>query len=310
MSLDAPKPPTPNSEAHQSTSELAPWMAAVALREPPIDNLRTEIVDGFTVRSNLPPGLLPFEPTPDGKQAKHPFSRELLPSAIDSLPNGTFTIASPHSDDPYYNRSITVIEDEGGKYFSPFIQPGLFYQNRNSIPLMKNLGYKYEGIGLSTKLSYIPTPATLKARSAELGVDVELFPDQGHIDDTTYLTTFAAGKYPVATGTAKDFIHDIQDDHLPAMVLGGEPLKLALMDAANHALEGDADKSQQTNGIDKFTAHLRGTVSPTINESPDLAYNETTLQELGRAIGLTNETVTNILETARVNAVKFEMNVN
>lgn len=271
--------------------------------------IRTEIIDGHTVEMDLPPGILPSEPTPPGEHPSHPFYRPLLPSALEELPAGSYTVQKPTSPNVRdFDRYINVTEDPEGKRIN-YIADGLHMNLGRNNNLMTKLGYTFERGLNGIEVGSVPLPSLLQRRAAELGVDVQFFPDQKVIDSPSYLDAFAKGAYPVSTASAEYYTHDTQDDHLTAMVLGGEPLKTALQEAAIEALSSDTNLDNIAGGFDQFTAYLRGTVSPTYNMM-QLPYGRNTMHVAGERIGLTPEKVDEILATAQNNALAFGMEVN
>ncbi len=140
-----------------------------------------------------------------------------------------------------------------------------------------------------------------------MGVEIQFFPKVGVISDIDYLRAFADGKYPVSTKEELQYMHDIQDDHITAMVLGGEPLKQALAEVASRAI-ADARRPLRRNRstgdtasmIDTFTAILRAVVSRGTTDVPFiLERGRSTLIKRGEALGLTAEKTQEILEHAQ-----------
>lgn len=282
-------------------------------------DLRTETVDGISFRTNLPEGVWPFEPTQPGKDPTHPIHRPLLPSAIDSLPAGEFHIANPDIESAAFDRRIIITEEPDGKRINRIGSRSLVKNAGNSEALMTALGNQFEkrvldqGLGTEVlkygELKAMPTPETTRKKAAELGVDIQYFPDQGLINGKDYLDSFAHEKFPISTASAEYYTHDTRDDHLTAMVIGAEPLKIALRDSAQRALALGMDADKWAGDVDDFTAYLRGTVSPTYN-SQIMGYGPETLLSVGERIGIGTEKVEGILETARANAQKFGMELN
>lgn len=264
-------------------------------------SLATDIhdINGFATRTNIPEDLDIFD---NSSKTDHPHRSNLLPSAIDGLPTGEYAIGSPDSDEPAFDRKIIVTEDESGRYIEG-LKTGLIDNLGSNRKLMQALGYKFQGFG---GLNAAPMPETLKQHAADLGVDVEFFPNQGLIDSSDYLGAFSRGAYPVATGNAEYYAHDTQDDHITAMVLGGEPLKAALAHVASEALAVGEDLDNYADAIDRFTAYLRGSVAPTYNQMP-MAYDKNTLQFVGQGIGMSESEIDEIFATAHKNAESFGM---
>lgn len=258
------------------------------------ETLPTRKLGAFVVRTNLPDLSIFDKKSLD----RHPHRQDLLPSATDALPAGVYRLGREDTDDPAFDRVITVREDDQGKYVSGMTT--LLVDNLGGTrKLMRQLGYRFGG--LQQGLEAMPTPQTFKSHAAELGVQVRLYPQYGLIEGKDYLDAFANGEYPVATGTARDYAHDTSDDHITAMVLGAEPLRDALVDVAHRTLAGEGDLNQRVATIDEFTACLRGTVADTYNFA-DRGYGRDVLVELGRILGIGESRVNDILDVARNNA--------
>lgn len=287
----------PKNKKMYNTYPSSPFNQEASLSaERPATSERT--IDGFTIKTNLPEDLSVFDST---HTSEHLFERPLLPNAVDAIAAGQYIVESPYSDDdPRYDRSIIVSEDENGKYVIG-METGLFDNIDGSQKLMQALGYK---LGYDTK---VPTPNTLQKNARKLGVEIEYFSDQGLIESQDYLRAFAEGKYPVSTGTAKYYTHDTQDDHLTAMVLGGETLRSALQAVAAEALAEGMELDEYANAIDMFTADLRGAVAPTFNDRHKRFDHE--LRYVGRGLGLDETTIDMILEAAKAKGREFGMDV-
>jgi hypothetical protein len=267
-------------------------------------------VDGFTFKTNLPEGVWPFEPTKTGETPKHPYSRSILPSVVDSLPVGDFRVSHPDGYEDY-DRKVIVTEDADGKYINRVGDMGLIKNYGHTEGLVTALGFKFDRSGYIPQPEAVPSPATLQKNAAELGVDIKFFADQKLIAGKDYLETFVEDKFPISTASAEYYLHDSRDDHLTAVVLGGEPLKKALHDSAQQALETGLDADVRAAGIDDFTAYLRGTVSPTMNNHNELnPYGFNTLLASGKSIGLDETAVRGIYDAARENASKWGMKLN
>lgn len=286
-------------------------------------NLHIEILEGIEYVTNLPEGISVFEPTAEGSVVLHPSRRSLLPSAIDAVPAGEYIVKMPESTDgvgSVFDRDkIIVITDSlDGKRINRIHNNDLIKNAGRTETLMTALGAKFEetildeGTEYETKvygaLKAIPTPNTLRAKAAELGVDIKFIPDQGLIDSKTYLRTFAESKFPVSSASAEYYAHDTSDDHLTAMVLGAEPLKVALRDAAGVALKRNDNLNDMASGVDIFTALLRETLADTYNGS-GVRVTPSNLRACGEYIGLADETVDEILKTAQANARKYGIEV-
>ena len=200
-------------------------------------------------------------------------SLSVIPSKLDDVQIGEHavtTIAKPNvaqivdrEGRPYpfmsTSRAIQIDEVDGGRVFSKpddvyddnsFTQPDLY---GGSETFMTGLGY----IVVGGKVVATPTPETVKSRAINMGVDIELFPGACPIPARDFLGVFSRGAYPVSTGSINLYTHDIGNVHLPAMVLGGEPLKVALATAASRALEGtEEEQHKAVEAIDFMTLVL------------------------------------------------------
>lgn len=272
-------------------------------------HLTTKMVDGISFQTDLPEGAWPFEPTEHGETPAHPARRAILPSAIDSMPVGEFHIANPDTPDMTYARKITITEDAGGKYINQIADMGLIKNAGNTEGLMTALGYKFDHYAYGSSVEAAPSPATIQKNAAKLNVNIQFFDDQTLIDGKSYLEAFVDGKFPVSTASAEYYLHDTRDDHLTAMVIGGEPLKNALRDAAKHALETGANTDEVAKEIDDYTAYLRGAVSPTHNNL-DHPYSDYEVRTIGERIGIDGQTTGAVLATARANAEQWGMKLN
>jgi hypothetical protein len=288
---------------HNSFTSSEQFNFGNAFDQPKSLATETHDINGFSTRTNIPEGLDIFDKS---SKTDHPHRSSLLPSAIETLPTGEYAIGLPDSDEPAFDRKITIIEDETGRYIEG-MQTGLVENIGSNRQLMQALGYKFQQGFNSANMA--PMPETLKAHAAKLGVDVVFFDDQGLIASDGYLGAFSRGEYPVATGNAEYYAHDTQDDHITAMVLGGEPLKRALAHVASEALATGEDLDNYADAIDRFTAYLRGSVAPTYNQMP-MAYDRNTLQFIGQGIGMSEVEVDEIIGTARENAESFGMDTS
>jgi hypothetical protein len=184
-------------------------------------------------------------------------------SKLDAAPTGTYTIVK-HLNHPDQHtgsrqtveRVMTIRETGRGKVINPEafkVAPANTMANAKTERLLSDLGYEVAEDG---RITGVPIPETIRMNAMALGVDIELL-DIGKIDGNTYVQTIARRKYPLAVGDEGYFIHDSTDDHLTAVVLGGEVLKDMLCAAATRALDRDSC-TEAAEQIDKFTSNLGG----------------------------------------------------
>ncbi len=292
-------------------------------KAPEIVELYKSQVEGIEYFSNLPEGMFPFMPIEENSILSHPAEQPLLPSAIDALPAGKYYVAqassrTPGTADTNFDRKIIVTDEPDGKRINEINKYTLIKNSGKSEALMTALGYQFEervlDAGLPSQvtrygeLKAVPTPETLRQKAADLGVIVRFIPDQGIIDNRTYLKAFADETFPISTADALNYGHDTQDDHITAMVLGGLPLRSALRSAAISALKRN-DLDDVVAGIDTFTSLLRETVAQTNNKTSNISGTPEILRQYGRYIDVPSSTVDEILETAQKNARKYGMDV-
>ena len=272
---------------------------------------RPIVIDGREYQTNLPKGVQLIEP--EGGLIS---SARLIPKDFDALSPGKYVVHGGAERGTFGEisegiRRIEVRENESGKTIlnESFSYGGQISVSEDALGLMQEIGYDIGSVWISRvpNITGVPTPETLKAAAGLMGVEIQFFPKVGVISDIDYLRAFADGKYPVSTKEELQYMHDIQDDHITAMVLGGEPLKLALAEVASRAI-ADARRPLRRNRstgdtasmIDTFTAILRAVVSRGTTDVPFiLERGRSTLIKRGEALGLTAEKTQEILEHAQ-----------
>ncbi len=282
---------------------------------------RSIVIDGSEYETNIPNGvqLIAEEGFP-GYIAE----KQLLPGDFDALDPGAYVIRGEQkvqgefggSEITPVERTITIREGAAGKVISrdSLKQKWPFWSMQSdATELMQSLGYEVEQTAHGPELSAVPTPETVRAAAGLSGVDIRFFSDVEHISGSDYLQTFADGQYPVSTKTETMYWHDIDDDHLTAMVLGGEPLKQSLSEVAKEALAkgGDAIDGIAAR-VDTFTATLRGVISAhqqIAGEAYGLEMGRSTLIRQGEELGIKPEETQKILEQAQARARALHMNV-
>jgi len=284
-------------ESVQPETEVAP--------ERPI------VIDGRECQTNLPEGVQLIKSDYKGLEGD-----SLIPNDFDALSPGKYYV---HDHTTY--RSIIVRGNKFGKTISNEsfwrgVIPWLSSVSEDALGLMQALGFDVESAadGRDPSITGVPTPETIKAAAGLLGVEIQLLPETNSISGTDYLRAFADGKYPVSTKEYHYYIHDIGDDHLPAMVLGGEPLKLALAEVAARAITEPHEPDNidvAASAIDSFTFVLRVLVlrpqiilhrtvdGQRLDDGNSLENARRTLIEVGEELGLTAEKTQEILQNAQ-----------
>jgi hypothetical protein len=252
------------------------------------------------------------------------FSRQkkgfgIQPAKLDEVPLGNYVITrrawrldpAKGVSEPELDRQIIVSEGPRGRVFNPdaFKHRDLNKQtNEGTQVLMRALGY---AVGADGKIEGTPTPLTIKENALRLGVDIDLL-ETGAIDGRRYLRSYAAGKYPVGAGEEYWYAHDINDDHVTAMVLGGQPLKELLRTAATNVLAANAPNRENYEGVtsiddaasamDTFTNSLGGLL---YNRRGQISEGYEGMLRAGTQLGITKQQIDELIISARTKAQVF-----
>jgi len=290
--------------------------------ETVISTVRPLEYNGRSYTTDLPAGLDIFDDQPLTGSATIA-TASLRPSVFDDIPLGMFSVTGtiPTEDEncqpiqKAITRPIETYQTAKGKVITAESYGGYleWTMQQDTGELMTALGYDIELAGGRKRIAAFPAPETVKRSAAALGVDIKFFAGGGSIPGRPYVKAFAGRQYAASIGNAMYYKHDIEDDHLTAMVLGGEPLKAALQTTAVAAAEqDDATVDAVALGIDRLTAALRGIV--TIGSGFD---GDEHGVEKGRAffqgkaanLGISAEVANEIIATAQANARTYHMNV-
>ena len=254
--------------------------------DQPINKVR---VGDFLVSTNLPEDAVGF--ANDEKTKEYIFGVlqdpvfGIIPRELDGLAAGSYWTEVNIPTDEYKSdvhsvpnhkttkQTFLVKETPDGKVFETedLLNQGWFViRFADGTILLESLGFE---ITHPTKgrayIEAFPTPETVKGKAKEFGVDIEFVPGMDKIKGKKYLSIFADGKYPVSTKTQDSYLHDVHDDHLTTMILGGDMLRNTLKTIASNALnEPSHDPNNPTQEIDNaavfidnFTANLREVIS-------------------------------------------------
>jgi hypothetical protein len=262
--------------------------------------------------TDLPQGLDPFQERDEGswRNGSPGLRDSLRPSVLDELPVGDSHIYYDWGPEAgvgqsgQTERTITVIATNKGKaisYSSIDSSDRTAHVSRDGEALMAELGYVVgEETGHKRVVAY-PTPETVKAAAASFGIVIHEFPALGEIPPALFLQAYADGEYPISTGEHEYYLHDIEDGHLTALILGGEPLKRALKEAAHGALvKGDEESINKcTREIDNLTDFLESTlIDPLSFQASYLG--------MAQRLGISPISAQEILATAQANQRKFQ----
>jgi hypothetical protein len=320
--------PTDTTEiaAQPPLQPVAHDIGAVLIAESVASSVRPIELAGNSYTTDLPAGLDVFEEPPD-TYGLTPKNATLRPKVLDDIPVGEFSVTGSYedTDDNFQKvmqpvtRPIAAYETPKGKVitresFGQSSDPGdTWALQPGTAELMTDLGYVVDSLDGNPTITAVPTPDTVQRSAAALGVDIKFFPNEGIIPGRDYLQAFADGKYPVSTGSASYYKHDIGDDHLTALAIGGEPLKSALISAATAALEkDDAAVDAAANYVDKMTAILRTVVAPhtrIADEHFGTEKGRASFHDKAADLGISPEVADEIIATAQENGRKYNMHV-
>lgn len=309
--------PIHNPETIHHTSETTAALGSKALlgAEEMAGDMRTTTVGNVVCMTDLPAG---FEPTPADEYAD-PANMTFPVSQLDALPHGNYQVTGSRMRNNEYFEMVpipfrktietsphnggTVVNAESMGYGNWRIQP-------DSTRLMEALGYRIADQNGEVVVDGVPTPATVKEAARKLGVDIHFFEDADIIPGDQYLGVIAAGKYPASYGEYK---HDIEDDHLTAVVLGAEPLRDALAQVASASLKGEGlPVNQAALRIDQLTAVLRAVISSHSEfQGEEFGTQKGRQSFMVRAaeIGIAHDQADAILRTAQANAKAYGLDV-
>lgn len=123
---------------------------------------------------------------------------------------------------------------------------------------MERLGYMFVNNHV-----YAPSPQTFKKYLEQEGIKVEFFEDEDEISAEEFVDAYARGSYPVGAKEMNYYRHDISDDHVVALMLGGEELQRTLAHYVKLARDkGEISLGDLTNEIDNFTSIFKFAVLP------------------------------------------------
>jgi len=271
-------------------------------------------INGKIWSTNLPEGI-------DLLSTESSSPLDINPSALDELALGETYFTRDIEENNYGPGEVTIVQDkrvlnitEGkkGRVFGPVIETGSVSETANFPPtLIDALGYEKDEYG--TVLA-APTPITLKASAAELGVDVEFFPEYEEIPSKDYLGAYAEGKYPISTKHRHLYLHDIGDAHLTSAIVGGEELKSLLQKAAAEALASGDEEVMKTAAqfIDGFTGTLRAVSLYPLSQLGDVFGNDRakgSLYSVASRGGISKEDCDRLLQSCKKRAEELGIEV-
>lgn len=284
---------------------------------PPGDTLvlpKPDIGLGDDYETNLPADVKILDST----DSRMPWE-SINPGKLDDLPEGKYFIkgTNPANGDPV-DKSMEIVLNNDGKY----LPTGYGRQFGNLVPEY-TLGaeplLELVGFAFTEKGTLVPTPITVQRHLKDAGVEAELFADTGVIPPEDYVRSFRDGKYPISTGEEAYYAHDISDDHVTGVVLGGELFRDSLSKALEHVFSEDGTLQISTEelgalaeGIDRFTQTLRAVTTYsaiTLGEPYGKEKGRQLLMRNGVTIGFDSDTVSQILEASQKRALDLGLEI-
>ncbi len=223
---------------------------------------------------------------------------------LDTTPNFRLIVArSPNGDTRYtvQGGSNDVLTNHGSVP-SEFLQ-GLrlgVLKDPQGQDFLNQLGYLFVN-----GQTYAPSPETFKRFCANQGISVEIYSDRSRLGHEEYLGAFRRGAYPI--GALDNFYsHDIQDDHITALLIGGPGLQGAIAESLNKASEVDPYNLAAT--LDIFTAAFRSVLLPNGSLQGDnfgKTNGRSTLKNIASTLGIDPDKVDELISTAQARIVNF-----
>jgi hypothetical protein len=274
---------------------------AITSSEHEVVGREITIGDG-SYKTNLPEGIDPFIKEKPGLGI---VGVELVPSKLDPIPRGEYTLSGLNLSDTASpveaKRTIEIRTNEHGPVINreAFKNEGDWTMtSTDNARLFTLLGYEFDDPD-PLRPSRIPLPETLVAAASKLGLSIELH-DQAKIISEDYLGSFAKRQFPVGTADEHFYEHDTSDTHFLTMLLGGDEIMDALSGAAQRALQGDkATVNNATSNIDKYTAALSDIYSENYATSGDEAMDR------GLDLGISKEETQKIITGIQSKAQEY-----
>ena len=283
---------------------------------------RPDIGLGDNYETNIPEEVHIFAEVDPEYSSSRPYEA-INPGKLDELPGGEYYVRGedPTKEENFImgvsnkvDKKFKIVVFNDGKYLPESEQVGKLHPERGpeSEPLLEKVGFVFSEEG-----TLIPTPITVQKKMHEVGVEVQLFDNTGLIPPVDFVRSFKDGKYPVATGEETYYAHDISDDHITGVLLGGELLRDTLSTALESKFSSDGkplvseqELGELAEGLDRFTQTLRAVVTPSMTSAGEQFGSEMgrkTLFKYGQMLGLDNETVNHILKAAQQKAQEFNL---
>ena len=152
------------------------------------------------------------------------------------------------------------------------------------------------GVGFLERLGYLfvngqvyaPSPQTFKRYCEQEGIAVKIMEDEDEIPPEKYIESFMRRTYPVGAKEMILYRHDIADDHITAILLGGRELQDAIAESVERLItEGGIPVKDIAGEIDEFTNIFRHVILPPSEEYSDSpAYDKYRVRNFLKESGL------------------------
>jgi hypothetical protein len=197
--------------------------------------------------------------------------------------------AMPEGSQDHYrisrDLSLSILNEPGGQRF------------------LENLGYLF----INNQI-YAPTPETFKAFCAKHGVDVEIHRSKTRLKYPEYLKAYIEKKYPIGALDSNSYSHDIQDDHITAIIIGGPELQKTISKSIRCILEaGTQSPENLCINLDSFTAHFRVILLNDISKNQKYGKEKgrQTLYEVANLLQISPERVDELISIAQQRSINF-----
>jgi hypothetical protein len=203
--------------------------------------------------------------------------------------------------EPHYNPMASHSDDRNR--FTQFMDLGIS-QEPGGKEFLETIGYIFVNDQV-----YAPSPETLKAFCAKHGIEVEIHKDKSKLEHPEYLKAYRAGKYPIGA-LDKFYSHDIQDDHITALIIGGAELQKTIATSVENLLRLQKFTPKDLSSLlDAFTATFRSVILPygTEGEAYGKEGGRTTLKFYGDKLNIQPEVMDELILIAQQRAIGFGM---
>ncbi len=278
------------------------------------EDTRTVEMEGTSYVTNIPASAELFDNSPYDDWGGARGIDSIRPKGIDDVQPGIYFVEeqTPHDEGYKFRRELKIIETEYGKALTldSLDNPSITIGSKAK-KFFQRFGFAFEqkdgeSDGELGQLSAVPSPETVQQNAELFNVDIAITDSSSVISPEEYIKYYADGKYPVAA-SGSYYFHDIEDDHFPGVILGGEELRDSLSGAAELALQSrDSERiGATTDAIDKFTAALTGVIAGSrIGDAYGPELGRQTVRDCAKDLDISREKADEIVDLIRSRALK------